>query len=375
MKAKIEIKSMVDRTGNRRYTSRYVSTTEDATVAYAWELVDKFRLHGPESYQEYDNIIISFLNDAEQLHQDVGPAVFYFSGHTMRTNYYSNGEPHREDGAAQEFYIWNKDRYSHSSHYFYFKGRYCRDAAEFIDASGYRYPVEGSTRIALDTSTGGLLDVSEEEAFAFSLSDKSEYGRWAVSYFDSLGDLHRTDGPAFVSDTETMWMVHGRPFRSDGGPTLTKSDGAMSWLNKNNDPHRVGGPALVSKYTETWALDGQYHRIDGPALIRRNANGGIVEEQWKVNGQTHRDGGPAMTTQTCIKYMNHGTPHRLDGPAIQWLSDGTEEWAKNGKLHCETGPAVTKIGKSGKKVRQYWLNGIRTTKSHITTLMRGKGLK
>ena len=58
------------------------------------------------------------------------------------------------------------------------------------------------------------------------------------------------------------------------------------WFNSNGEYHRVDGPAYQSwyengpKHYESWYLDGKYHRLDGPAVLRWFENGQKHVEYW-----------------------------------------------------------------------------------------------
>ena len=63
-------------------------------------------------------------------------------------------------------------------------------------------------------------------------------------YYDTNGQLHRTDGPA-----------------------LEYADGSKSWY-QNGLLHRLDGPAVVcANGAKYWWQNGLLHRIDGPAII------------------------------------------------------------------------------------------------------------
>jgi hypothetical protein len=89
--------------------------------------------------------------------------------------------------------------------------------------------------------------------------------------------IHRVDGPAFISDTSSIWCRNGIAHREDG-PAIECKDGSCGWM-----------------------INGQYHRVDGPAII--NSHG----EFWFINGNLHREDGPAVTQNDgCIKWYKNG---------------------------------------------------------------------
>ena len=97
-----------------------------------------------------------------------------------------------------------------------------------------------------------------------------------VTYYNHLGDRHRTDGPAFIHD-----------------------DGTEAWY-QNGKLHRVGGPAVIhSNGEEYWYQNGELHRTDGPAIIGKN---GI--ECWALYGQL-------MTKTGFKKQIESGFYHDL----------------------------------------------------------------
>ena len=76
-------------------------------------------------------------------------------------------------------------------------------------------------------------------------------------YYNSAGQLHRTDGPAVI------W-----------------SDGTKYWY-QNNHLHRTDGPAIeYANGAKMWFQNGVRHRTDGPAIERRE---GYVC-YWYING-------------------------------------------------------------------------------------------
>ena len=101
----------------------------------------------------------------------------------------------------------------------------------------------------------------------------------AIRYYNSDGELHRTDGPAVIYRCGTkFWCQRGERHRLDG-PAVIYSDGSEVWY-RNGRIHRVGGAAVSYPSGEQhWLQNGQYHRTDGPASIFRRAR------YWYLNGE------------------------------------------------------------------------------------------
>ena len=79
-------------------------------------------------------------------------------------------------------------------------------------------------------------------------------------------------------------------------------DGARRYYNTNGELHRTDGPAVEWALGEKWWYqNGQLHRTDGPAVIR--AGGG---KEWWQNGLLHRTDGPAIVYSSGHKswYIN-----------------------------------------------------------------------
>ncbi|WP_175789424.1 hypothetical protein [Burkholderia cenocepacia] len=79
----------------------------------------------------------------------------------------------------------------------------------------------------------------------------------AVKWY-SNDQLHREDGPAFISPNGTnMWYSHGAKHRLDG-PAIEYADGFKAWY-----------------------VDGNLHREDGPAVEWPNGN-----QEWWINDES-----------------------------------------------------------------------------------------
>jgi hypothetical protein len=75
------------------------------------------------------------------------------------------------------------------------------------------------------------------------------------------------------------------------------------YKNENGELHRTDGPALITQYGEYWYINGVKHRTDGPASIERNRD----RKYWYKHGKLHRLDGPA------IEYENGISEYWLDG--------------------------------------------------------------
>lgn len=111
--------------------------------------------------------------------------------------------------------------------------------------------------------------------------------------------------------------------------------------------HRADGPAWISKSgTKKWFKYGVMHRGDGPAI--EWADG---DKEWYVDGKRHREGGPAIEKTDGYKaWYVEGKLHRADGPAIIH-PDGKREWYKDGVVWKE-GEAVTTKIEAAQKAQQ-----------------------
>ena len=73
---------------------------------------------------------------------------------------------------------------------------------------------------------------------------------------NSLGQLHRLDGPAIEYPCgENHWYINGKRHRING-PAIEYADGAKEWY-VNGNPHRTDGPAIEFVDEEKlWFIDG-----------------------------------------------------------------------------------------------------------------------
>ena len=116
------------------------------------------------------------------------------------------------------------------------------------------------------------------------------------------GQLHRTDGPAFLAlDVDgnmyqETWYIHG------------ENQGTCHWSR-----HPNGSVSLEHWWCYNKESLRDEHRTDGPAVQRWSPDGTLVREVWFLNGNLHRTDGPA---------------------ARDWSPNGTlllEKWYQNGK--------------------------------------------
>jgi hypothetical protein len=108
-------------------------------------------------------------------------------------------------------------------------------------------------------------------------------------YRDSLGRLHREDGPAVVSpDGVCEYWIEGikqdRPVKLHVG-----KGGLWAWRDNSGATHRIGGPAVLYDNCKVWKRNGITHRENGPAV---EWDGG--GEEWRQCGELHRLDGPAF---------------------------------------------------------------------------------
>jgi hypothetical protein len=77
-----------------------------------------------------------------------------------------------------------------------------------------------------------------------------------IEFHNEAGELHRLDGPAFISeDGNKYWRQNGLSHRVDG-PAIEYADGSSAWY-QNGLCHRLDGPAV--KYSSSghdWYING-----------------------------------------------------------------------------------------------------------------------
>jgi antitoxin component YwqK of YwqJK toxin-antitoxin module len=178
----------------------------------------------------------------------------------IREIYEQNGERHREDGPA---FNWYYDDNRPSSQEWYVHGIKHRDDGP---AKITYYPL-------------GTL--------------KSE--KWYIN-----GSLYRENGPAqieyFPDGTveSEYWRPSGVRFDADlPSRILYYSSGVVEreiWHGDETSWHRINGPAVVYYFEtgvikrELWMINNKLHRDDGPAEVIYDEAGNVVEQYWYTNG-------------------------------------------------------------------------------------------
>ena len=83
-----------------------------------------------------------------------------------------------------------------------------------------------------------------EQAVFDALKYRIEVNEYGVrGYYNSAGQLHRTDGPAVIwADGTKLWFQNGQCHRTDG-PAIEWNNGTKSWY-QNGQRHRTDGPAI-----------------------------------------------------------------------------------------------------------------------------------
>ena len=97
--------------------------------------------------------------------------------------------------------------------------------------------------------------------------------------------------------------------------------GHRHWYNSNGDYHREDGPAYISvNGTQEWHINGDLHRIDSPAII--DADG---HKEWWVDGVLHRKNGPAIIYSTGRKAWYVNGILYIDNESFQKAANLTDE--------------------------------------------------
>ena len=99
--------------------------------------------------------------------------------------------------------------------------------------------------------------MSEQEVFD-RLKYRIEVDTYGTRmYYNTAGQLHRTDGPAIEwEDGGTCWVQNGLRHRTDG-PAVEWANGTKEWY-QDDLRHRTDGPAV--EYTDgrkEWYINGQ----------------------------------------------------------------------------------------------------------------------
>lgn len=209
------------------------------------------------------------------------------------------------------------------------------------------------------------------------------------------GRLHRDhqDGPAIIDTNWEGRAIVCEEYYEDGtwhrpaaeGPAITHTDRngrhVLEIYVEHGESHRdpKHGPAwhAVEDGVERWEyrVRGKWHRDeeDGPALIMRDeASGVVLSEEYFSNGDPHREGGPCAILRDAAgkviseSWYRHGLMHRdpSNGPAYAFhdpdLGETREEFAWNGLTHRDptVGPAVIVRDAGGRVIEeQSWRDG------------------
>ena len=74
-------------------------------------------------------------------------------------------------------------------------------------------------------------------------------------WYNEAGQLHRIDGPAFISSTgEQHWLINGKVHRTDG-PAIIRPNGYQAYCF-NYEYHRLDGPAIIYANGEQYWIRG-----------------------------------------------------------------------------------------------------------------------
>ena len=115
---------------------------------------------------------------------------------------------------------------------------------------------------------------------------------------------------------------------------ITDHEGGKQW-RLHGQLHRVDGPAWIStEGTKSWYQNDLLHRVDGPAVEHSNGS-----RHWYLNGKRHREDGPAFyDIETALIYAHPSPNIRPRTPSSP--ANGSSHWYLNGKRHREDGPSV-----------------------------------
>jgi hypothetical protein len=78
------------------------------------------------------------------------------------------------------------------------------------------------------------------------------------------------DHPSVIIDggKELQWHMYGTRHRDETlGPAWIKDYGRIKVYYNLGEIHRNNGPAMISDESQKWYLHGKLHRADGPAII------------------------------------------------------------------------------------------------------------
>jgi hypothetical protein len=81
-----------------------------------------------------------------------------------------------------------------------------------------------------------------------------------------------------TEDGDQVWILDGQLHRTDG-PAFISRTGYQAWW-VNGERHRTDGPAIIDDNHQEWWVDGKCHRTDGPAIIWKDG-----DQSWYINGK------------------------------------------------------------------------------------------
>lgn len=87
-----------------------------------------------------------------------------------------------------------------------------------------------------------------------------------LSFFIN-GKLHRSDGPAVITNKFHFYYIYGNLHRQQA-PAIV-GDNVKAWY-RYGKLHREDGPAIEKNNIKLWFFRGKLHRIDGPAIEMNN---------------------------------------------------------------------------------------------------------
>ena len=121
------------------------------------------------------------------------------------------------------------------------------------------------------------LKLEDLEYLSKKLDDGSFREEWRLD-----GELHSVDDhPAVRFDSgESYWYKHGKRHRDGDQPAWIKDDGKIQLWFQDGDLHRENGPAFISYNQELYYRHNVQHREDGPAVIDRESK----EVRWFYDG-------------------------------------------------------------------------------------------
>ncbi len=109
------------------------------------------------------------------------------------------------------------------------------------------------------------------------------------------------------------------------------ASGIIEWY-ENDQLHKIDGPAFVSGESKLWYEHGKLHREDGPAIITSHRN-----QAWYKHGKQHREDGPAVIHSNGNKEWFINGNQLTQEEFNQWL----DKKNLNEKLHSTLAPSPT----------------------------------